>query len=288
MTATVPTNAELTAYKTLVASQQAAQDTRLGLIEARLVALETLPPVIPPVVPPIPAGTHEPVGFVEWTNRSFDTVVSGGWGAQAENAGPILIVQDSTAPISPPNVGQITYPAGFTGGGYAPAQAWKSGLLALGFRQLYVRFGVKLSANWQSHPSGVNKIGFVWMHGQPVAYWSAQDSSLIPEIRIQGTGEGARNLVPLSGTLQGGGWHVWETLFQTNTPGQPDGICRWWLDGILVGDYRDVMWAGAGQVNLWGENQDSVSWFPIWGGISGTTLGQEQQMSMDHFYVSGL
>lgn len=65
MSATVPTNAEFLALKATVASLatvNAAEDTRLTLAEARLTALEAVPPVIvPPVLPPVPV---PPVGVV--------------------------------------------------------------------------------------------------------------------------------------------------------------------------------------------------------------------------------
>lgn len=288
MSAIVPTQAE---FDQLV--------ERVGLAEARLMVLESIPPVVPPVIPPvvipppppIPAATNEPAGLTLYTNRSFDLLASGGWIAYTEGGTVIPdpgnniigVIQDPTAPVSPPNVAQMTFPAGF-GGGFSPAFIKKTGLAALGYTKLYVRFGVKFSANWQGHGSMVNKIGFVWMHGNPLIYWVPTGSgtgALSPRIWLQGVpttpiGGLKPNIVPTAEFTRGA-WHVWETYMDSAA-----GIIRWWLDGVLVGD-QVLAFGAAGQSLVFG---DTVEFRPIWGG-TGESVAQEQRVWVDHWYVSG-
>ncbi len=242
-------------------------------------------------------GPNEPVGFTPYTDRSFDGMIEGGWAAQRESVpgglGTVpIIVSDPSAPISPPNVGQITYPAGFTGAGYAPAQTFKDTTPNLGWKQVYVRFAVKLSSNWESHASGVNKIGFVWMHDNPVVYFSAQgqgpgSAPLFSELRLSSTPDGEVNLTQnlADPEFTRGQWHVWEVLLIANTGGLANGEAHWWIDGVKVGGYTGVRYANATQPNLWGGPE--ISWFPTWGGENGTPVAQEMYMWMDHYYLSG-
>ena len=230
-----------------------------------------------------PSGSNEPAGFTTLVDRSFSGLTELGWGASAL----LSLATDLSAPRSAPAVGQVTYPAGF-GGGSDPAMTWLAGVESRGYRQLYLSFWVKLSSNWQGHGSGVNKIGFVWLHGNPVVYFSAQGSGsgpLEPQIRLQNTPAGARNLTPnLGGAVHTRGeWHRWEIVLVVNDGDQANGQAHWWIDGVKVGQYTDVLYGTSGQSKVWG---DEVSWKPIWGG-TGETVQQTMYMWMDHFYISG-
>jgi len=206
-----------------------------------------------------------------------------GWGAGAA----LSLFVDLNGPKSPPSVGQVTYLAGF-GGGSAPANTWLDGVNSRGYTQVYVSLWLKLSSNWQGHSSGVNKIAFVWVHGDPVVYFSAQGSGsspLEPEVRLQNTPAGARNLTPnlANPEFTRGQWHHWEAVLVDNTGDLANGEAHWWIDGVKVGEYRDVQYSSSSQSKFWG---DELSWNPIWGGV-GDAVAQTQYMWMDHFYVSG-
>jgi len=242
----------------------------------------TAPSVVPP--PLAPSGSNEPAGFTPVADRTFDAVAELGWGASAL----VSVVADPTAPKSPPLVGQVTYPAGF-GGGYEPASTWLEGADALGYTRLYLSFWVKLSSNWQGHSSGVNKIAFVWLHDNPVVYFSEQGSGSGPleaQLRLQNTPVPARNLTPnlAAVSLTRGEWHRWEVVLVVNTGDQANGEAHWWIDGVKVGEYRDVLYGSSTQPKAWGGPE--ISWMPIWGGI-GDTVAQTMYMWMDHFYISG-
>jgi hypothetical protein len=244
------------------------------------------------------AGPNEPAGFTPYTDRYFNEMPEPGWGAQAQPDVPgglemmPIVVQDPSAPVSQPNVGQITYRAGFTGAGYAPGQTWTGGgLLELGWKQIYVRFAVKLSANWEGHASGVNKVGFIWMNNNnPVAYFSAQgvgDGPLRSQVRLTGMPlpvtelNLTQNLADPVFTRDQ--WHLWEVVLIANTGAQSNGEAHWWIDGVKVGQYTGLRYDDHVS-NVWG---NEISWFPVWGGENGTPVAQEMYMWMDHYYLSG-
>ena len=227
---------------------------------------------------------NEPAGFTPIVDRPFDAVAELGWWASSL----LTVVADPTAPKSAPFVGQVTFPAGF-GGGYEPASTWTEGVDARGFTRMYLSFWVKLSSNWQGHNSGVNKIGFVWMHDNPVVYFSEQGSgsgTLEAQLRLQNTPAPARNLTPnlAAVSLTRGQWHRWEVVLVANTGDQANGEAHWWIDGVKVGEYTDVLYGSSTQPKAWGGPE--ISWMPIWGGI-GDTVAETMYMWMDHFYMSG-
>jgi uncharacterized protein YjdB len=235
--------------------------------------------VLPPQLWP-----NEPAGFTTVVDRPFDAVAELGWNASAL----LTLATDLTAPKSGPLVGQITFPAGFAGG-YEPAATWTGGVDSRGFTRMYLSFWVKLSSNWQGHNSGVNKIGFVWMHDNPVVYFSEQGSgsgTLEAQIRLQNTPAPARNLTPnlAAVSLTRGQWHRWEVVLVANAGDQANGEAHWWIDGVKVGEYTDVIYGSSAQPKAWGGPE--ISWMPIWGGI-GDTVAQTMYMWMDHMYISG-
>ena len=240
----------------------------------------------PPPPPPAPSGglwPNQPAEFTAVTERSFDLLSEAGW----SSSGPLLLVPDLTAPKSGGSVGQITYPAGFAGGSQ-PAFSAVSGVNARGYTQLYVSFWVKLSSNWQGHSSGVNKIGFVWLHGNPCVFFVPTGSGSGPleaRLWLQNVPLGGRQLAPNvnPNVYTRGEWHRWEVLLVANTGDLANGEAHWWIDGAKVGEYRDIVYGTSAQSKFWG---DELSWRPIWGGIGGT-VSQTMFMWMDHYYASG-
>ncbi len=246
----------------------------------------------------VPRPPNEPPGFRTIAQVPFDGVASPlsalpeglrlalppEWEAIASE--DLGVDVDVDAPGSPPYVGRATFPRGL-GDGVSPIWMQRK-IDASGFRQIFVSFWFKLSDNWQGHATGVNKIGFAWMHGKPVLTFAAVGSGvgpLVSQIRLQDVRyERARNLTSnmLPTPLKRGTWHRWEMLLVSNRPDMRDGEIRWWIDGALAGDYGNVVLAGPEEDDVW----EIVTWRPVWGG-RGDQVRQTMYMWMDDLYVSG-
>jgi hypothetical protein len=234
-----------------------------------------------PRSPPAPSSaswSHQPTGFAVWTDWAVDALAGSGWGINDDN-GFATIVTDADAPLSAPNVGQWRYPAGFSGG-RAPATMYHT--LPSSFTEGFVGVWWKPSSPWHGHPSNVNKIYFLLggncgnlipvMYGPPggpyelrvAPEWGSDWRWLTPNV----------NAVPIAL----GVWHKIELHFRYDTPGNANGIVRWWMDGTPIGDYRNVSFPGAG---CFTEFQIS----PTWGGV-GDRKRQTDYFWFDHAYIS--
>ncbi len=243
---------------------------------------------------------HQPDGFHLLTERDFsrlatspsDTVGMQGWDAHEESQFPNLsIANDPLAPRSPPGVLQASYAAGTTGGSSAATPGRLQRWLDTPAQSVYLSVWVQLSANWQAHSTGTNKVLFVWINGQPRFFVSAEGSrsdALQPSGRLQGTPDDlqrGREVLPPNlsngGHVVPGAWQRWEMVVKANTPGMRDGEFHLWMDGVEVGRYTDVQYLAAG------ESQPfmMIDIEPIWGG-GGDRLAAAQWMRFDHIYVS--
>ena len=222
---------------------------------------------------------NEPAGFTVISDQPWNDLTSGGWSLQF---GVLpLIVPDLTAPLSPPNVLQITYPAGFASGS-APSTMVHD---VPGSKQFYVGLWWKASNPWQGNDANTNKIEYVFtngngsivleMYGPPPAgpfelrvfptFSTSSGVWLFPNV----------NHIPI--TL--GQWHRIEWLLVYNTTTNPaNGIVRWWLDGQLIGDYSNVSYPTEGLY------QYKVA--PVWGGVGGPKT-ETDYFWYDHIHLSG-
>jgi hypothetical protein len=228
---------------------------------------------------------NEPSGFSTITDRPFNLETEDGWRASSNVAGGLTITVDANALKSAPAVGQMYYPEGFDGG-YTPGAANRT-IASHGYTRLYLSFWVKLSSNWYGHPSKVNKIGYVWTHGDPVVYLANVGSGsgpLFSEVRIQDVPGGAVNYEANLAYLEipRDQWVRWEVVLVNNTGDNANGQIHWWINGTKVGQYTNVKFGTASQSKVWEELQ----WKPYWGGVD-STLPYEMFMWMDHWYTSG-
>ncbi len=228
---------------------------------------------------------HEPAGFTRVTERGFAAREEAGWHTtSSEN---LQIVEDPTAPQSPPSVMQLQYPAGFRGGD-APGWTEFGDISYLGHRRVYVSFWIKLSDDWQGHDTFVNKVMYLWQHGKPVFFAQVtgkDDGPLTTRLSLQDIPILiARNLDPnlVNVPVARGQWHRWEIVLISNTGDDANGEAHWWIDGLKVGEYRDVMYHSSLQSDLWA----FISYYPIWGG-DGDVVLDTMYLWTDHFYASG-
>jgi hypothetical protein len=227
------------------------------------------------------ANPNEPAGYTRISDQTGDAVTADGWQVAT---GSVTVATDATAPTSPSSVLRVTYPAGWSAG-YTPGAIDRS---LPGRTSVYYRITFKHSANFQGQSSGTNKLGYVWIHNNPSVFLSAEGmgtGNLVAHVRLQNVPDSRDHLVPNqgpSGVISRGVWHTWEVQLISNTPGTANGIVRAWLDGVLITQYTDVQFAGAGQGNTW----DLISIYPIWGGVGGTVTNT-MTLDFDDFYVSG-
>jgi hypothetical protein len=263
--ALVDANGLVTAVEPGTATITAASQGRTG---AAVVS------VVPPGTGPWP---NEPSGFRVITDQPWDLLTSLGWFVQF---GAGAIGTDPSARLSPPSVLQIAYPVGFAGGEAPGTLTHDLG----GVTQLYGGIWWKPSNPWQGHNTNVNKIQYVFTSGAGSMFMAMYGHPGGPyELRVfpqfsQAAGDWLEpnvNHIPI--TL--GVWHRIEWLLVYNTTNDPaNGICRWWLDSQLIGDYYNVRFPG--------EPLTEFKLAPVWGGV-GDAKRELDHYWYDHVHLSG-
>lgn len=234
---------------------------------------------------PVSGRPNEPPGLTPLTDRPFNAKVELGWTDRGDAA--FTIVPDGTAPQSLPTVGQALFPLGFTGGRGPILTEFATTTQP---HQIYLAFWFKLSPNWDGHSSYVNKIWHIWIGAYNRVYLTLTGIDTLPftaRVALQNVNENpiSRNLNTTTTHVRRvfrNTWHLWELELIANTGGQPNGEARWWIDGVLQGDYSDINYVAAGTQNFW----QFFDWNPTWGG-QGDVVPSNQFMWMDNAYVSG-
>jgi hypothetical protein len=254
----------------------------------------------------------EPPGFrtvTDWPYNLLVTKSDGGlstggnvWN-QSAGTGAAAVISDTTAPLSPPNVVELTYPAGLPSG----TEPW-----TLYFnprpvgREFYTAFWWKANAGWQGDPSGINKIIF-WQDAAPssanlIVMMNNQRQpnyflTVTLEFNQASNGQlvnaaGAGTVWHVFGNVRGGNyvitpgnWYRIELYFKgSTTPTSHDGVLRWWASRpgdqmpTPVGDYTNV--------NFDAPNFIQFSFAPTWGGNSGVIKTRNDYYRIDHVHLS--
>jgi len=247
-----------------------------GVTGSAPVTVSSTPPQATPGWPNLPAG-YRPLA-----DQSFSTAASLTklWTVLWNDANLGAIVPDSSSPHSPGSVYQMRYPAGFAGGTAPSTVVYKLGRIS----HVFVGTWWKASAGWQGHESNVNKIQFLFPpDGNGDLYMTAYGPPAGPfelRVNLQFPGIESRGWLPPNvdpGRVTMGEWHRIEWLVELNTPGIANGVVRWWLDGRLVGDYRDVTFP-----NL---KLDNFKLSPTFGGIGGAKA-REDFVWYDHVFIA--
>lgn len=174
--------------------------------------------------------------------------------------------------VSPTGGGlRLLYPTTLKGGGYSPVrfgfglpnpegtgkyyQQWLVTFMA-GFQFPSANLGIKLC---EPRTQSANGTGPGPMENHVVGTFPAAGAGPNDKAYyafLQGPGSQSRNLPPnvagQSGIITGGAQLLLETLFlPESTPGAGDGIYRAAVQGVLVADYSNCMFLGAGNVPGW-------------------------------------
>lgn len=237
---------------------------------------------------------NEPADFVPITERSFDRLNEDGWEDMDGGTATISIQTDSEAPRSPGSIGVVTYPAGYTAGG-SSSQVAKS-IRQISAKDVYLRFDLKLSRNWQGHEAGDNKIFYLTDEGtggggDPIYIAAFGGGSNLLELAIVNQGLGstrfrnsmAGNRARTSAAIPRGRWATIEVLIRGNTPGVRNGEIHAWIDGTKVLDFANIAMMAPGSDGLF----DNFRWEPIWGGQGTRNVVETMSQSIDHIYISG-
>ena len=212
---------------------------------------------------------HQPAGFTVYTTPAFAQ------GIPAIRNGPVpgeanwLEVYGDTAYVVAPPLTFI-FPAGFVGGS-APANVYYP---VAPLQQLYVAFTFTASANWQGHPSGVNKLVYLQMDKDH-----------------------------LVGTMLGGGEGPYTIQFTSEFQGQPttnyaSSPRRSFARGTshqveILADVtaQTLVWyvdgAPAGSTRMpFAHPFSEVDFTPVWGGVGATVLAR-QTMTYTNIRIAG-
>jgi hypothetical protein len=206
-------------------------------------------------VPAAAGWPNEPAGMVRLTDNPWNALTGAGWNfLRRSSTQDPSIVTDNAAPFSPSNALRIAYSAGCCVDA-EPSVHWLSVPLV---REIYTGYWVKLSPNWIPNPAGGGKISFLFtdVGGQVYTnlYHPSTDGSVQgPPYRIGANTEwapyGQHIWLPNVATtwINNGEWHRVEFYYKwETTPGASgDGIIRWWVDGTLNGDHRNVTYPAA-------------------------------------------
>jgi hypothetical protein len=218
------------------------------------------------------AALHEPAGFRVLSDQPWTELKGDGWGylrrtsskdddicadnATARSTALRIIFTPDMMPNTEPSVHWIGLPL---------------------VRAVYAAWYVKLSPNWTPSPAGGGKISFVHTPTAEV-YMNVGGSSAPHRINVntEWPPYGPFREPNVTTTpVRYGQWYRIEWYLQwESVPGAGDGVLRWWVDGVLNGDYRDVHYpiGGFGQFEFAPTLQNPPP--------------EEQYMYIGHTYVS--
>jgi hypothetical protein len=189
------------------------------------------------------------------SDTPLSALVGGGWQLVQRQ-------QTNGSGVSPPSVLEFRYAIGYVGGS-EPGAAYYNPSPAI--QETYFSFRWKPSNPWQNHQgSNVNKLAFLFpTSGNPI-YIMMYDEGGIYYINVEPEFSGDTRRLPPNKAVTPvvlGAWHLveWYVKYGANKTG----ITRWWLDGVLQGEYLDLGTpadAGFSEYQL----------APTWGGLGGT------------------
>lgn len=172
--------------------------------------------------------------------RAWPTASDGGGAAGqfsiATRGGTKGLVAESGPFGGPLSVLSLNYPTGFSGDGTEPAVVYS----AIYGNECYVRFWWRASANWQAHPSSVNKIAFMVVPaagggGDPADVLIMRGTSAPYTISIVRESVSPYWIDPNRGSvpITPGNWYQIEWYWRLpSSPGASDSVERVWVNGI--------------------------------------------------------
>ena len=190
---------------------------------------------------PVESPLHQPPGFRAFSDRTWNSLTGNGWSyARRTSSKDDNIVVDWSAPRFPRKVLRIVFTRDMAPNA-EPSVHW---ICLPSVKAVYTAWWVKLSPNWTSSPAGGGKITF--LHTPTGQVYTGFFGSSAPHhlsVNTEWAPYGQRIWDPNVTTtpLGYGQWYRMEWYMQWESgPGTGDGVMRWWVNGVLNGDYSNV------------------------------------------------
>jgi hypothetical protein len=244
-------------------------------------------------------GPNEPAGFQMLNDQPWDQMTGNGWNyLKRTGSGVDSITTDNTAPSSPPNQLRIMFTSDMQTD-TEPSVHW---VAVPNKKELYSTWSGKVSPNWTCGGTGCGKINFLFTasHGQVYTEYLHPCNYLDPiygnncgpdrygppyklAVNTEWAPYGQWHWMPNVTTtlVNAGEWHRFEFYYKwETTPGvSGDGIIRWWVDGILNGNYTNVHYPADSFIEFQYAPTRQVG-DPLFSGVS------PQYEWIDHTYLS--
>jgi hypothetical protein len=216
------------------------------------------------------------------------------------------VIEDPTAPVSPPVVIQTRFPQGFEAGrGPVSWGGWDVGGSERGQKsKFYLSLWIKIAGNEYENQAVGTKMGMIASAWNPLKGAGTQGilflngtgkQRVAREFKVEFHQEFNAAMNPpyhnrhleqnadRRPLMTCGTWHQWEVVMELNTPGTANGVFRWWIDGTKVIDHSDMTYIfGKNLTGFW-----QWKWNPTWGGTKGVRT-REDLVLIDHVYMSGV
>ncbi|WHZ21043.1 MAG: hypothetical protein OJF47_000155 [Nitrospira sp.] len=245
--------------------------------------------VIPPQSDGAGVWTNEPAGAAVVLDCPFNSV-SGCGVLDAYSSS--RIASDSSAPISATNVVQSTIYAGNSSGGmqlnYVTPQVNRQMYVGLMWRTNSAFFGRQV-ANKLFFVRGPASNGFFGLMGGPgggnaqgspfFLFFGPNASNVDNSHTCGGGGFTCFPNVSSGQTSPAGTWFKLEAYLKASTTNtSQDGIVRWWVNGVLAGNYTNMNISSAG-LNEW-------VWSETWDGTVNPVPTVDWSHFIDHLHIS--
>jgi len=227
------------------------------------------------------AHPNEPAGFARFAEHNMSSLptypkslggLAGAWSTYPVGDPDLAVVTpDLTAPESPPNVFRSRFPKGLTAGhGPVFITGWDAAGNTAGQKsKIYFSLWIKiLGPDFENQQAGT-KMGFFGYALPPTSgagtqsfLWldnSSGHQGVFSQFKMQVRQELNPGFNPPYSNknwdqnvdnrmlMTAGTWHHWELIMELNTPGQANGVLKWWIDGIQIMNYQNFtyLWSGA-------------------------------------------
>lgn len=181
------------------------------------------------------------------------------------------IASHADAPVSPAQVLQMPFLG--TQPDTEPMVYWHPLPAA---KEVYVEYDLKIGSTWQCNPAGCGKVSFLFAPQGGDTYmgiycppssgnpYGSCGGSTTPAYFVAGgqlqflAGAGANYplgypLMPnkITTPIYRDRWHHWALYYRwSSSPTADDGIWRWWIDGVLNGEYTDIVYSIDGAIEF--------------------------------------